>query len=132
LAEFAGLTPVEISGMTEFPRITEAPYFLTLPPHGFYWFLLQETVVPITARVAPVAEEPATVPALFAGVVWDSLLDSSIRTIIERQALVPFLQRQRWFGAKARPVASARLIDWTALRTGAHPAFLSVVEVSYT
>jgi maltose alpha-D-glucosyltransferase/alpha-amylase len=76
-------------------------------------------------------EEPAAVPALFAGVVWDSILDGSMRQIIERQALVPFLQRQRWFGGKARAVAAARLVDWTALRRGAHPAFVAIVEAEY-
>ena len=70
-------------------------------------------------------------PALFAGVVWDSMLDGSMRSIIERQALVPFLQRQRWFGGKARPLAAARFVDWTTLRRGAHPAFLTIVEAEY-
>jgi maltose alpha-D-glucosyltransferase/alpha-amylase len=131
LAPFAGLTPVELLGQTEFPRITDQPYFLTLAPYGFYWFDLREVVVPVTARVAPAVEEHAAVPALFAGVVWDSILDGSIRTLIEKQALQPFLQRQRWFGAKARPLASARIVDWATLRRGAHPAFLAIVEAVY-
>jgi maltose alpha-D-glucosyltransferase/alpha-amylase len=71
------------------------------------------------------------VPALFAGVVWDSLLDGSMRHIIERQALQPFLERQRWFGGKARPLASVTFVDWTTLRGGAHPAFLGIVEAAY-
>ena len=32
LREFAGLTPVEMLGQTEFPRIGDNPYFLTLAP----------------------------------------------------------------------------------------------------
>jgi maltose alpha-D-glucosyltransferase/alpha-amylase len=131
LAQFAGLMPVEMIGQSEFPRITEQPYFLTLAPHGFYWFSLQESVVPLTARTLPSPEEYAEQPVLFAGVVWESMLDGSMRGLIERQALVPFLQRQRWFGAKARPVSSARIVDWAVLRRGAHPAFLAVVEVQY-
>ncbi len=131
LAQFGGLTPVEMLGQTEFPRVTEQSYFLTLAPYGFYWFQLQEVVTAITARTAPVAEEPATVPALFAGVVWDSILDGSMRSIIERQALVSFLERQRWFGGKARPLAAARIVDWGTLRKGAHPAFLAIVEAEY-
>jgi len=131
LREFAGLTPVEMLGRTEFPRIAEDPYFLTLAPYGFYWFQLQEVVTPITARTAPAPEEPIAVPALFAGVVWDSVLDGSMREIIEKQALVPFLERQRWFGGKARGLARARFADWTTLRRGAHPAFLTIVEAQY-
>ena len=79
----------------------------------------------MTARTAAVPEEPIAVPALFAGVVWDSVLDGSMREIIERHALVPFLQRQRWFGGKARGLIRARFADWTTLRGGAHPAFLT-------
>jgi maltose alpha-D-glucosyltransferase/alpha-amylase len=54
-----------------------------------------------------------------------------MRTIIERQALAPFLERQRWFGGKARALAAARFVDWTTLRKGAHPAFLTIVEAEY-
>jgi maltose alpha-D-glucosyltransferase/alpha-amylase len=133
LSRFAGLAPVEMLGQTQLPRITEGPYFLTLAPYGFYWFQLQEAVVPVTARtVAQPVDEHPSVPALFAGVVWDAVLDGSMRTIVERQALAPFLQRQRWFGGKARPIAAARFVDWTTVRRGAHPAFLAIVEVDYS
>ena len=131
LADFAGLTPVEMFGQTEFPRVTDQPYILTLAPYGFYWFQLQEVVTSITARTALVVDEPAAVPALFAGGVWDSILDGSMRSIIERQALAPFLERQRWFGGKARPLAATRFVDWVTLRRGAHPAFLAIVEAEY-
>ncbi len=131
LSQFAGLTPVEMLGQAELPRIGETHYFLTLAPYGFYWFQLQEVHTPITARAAPLAEEPTAVPALFAGVVWDSILDGSMRLIIERQALLPFLQRQRWFGGKARRVRATRFVDWTTLRKGAHPSFLTTVEIEY-
>jgi len=131
LRQFAGLTPVEMTGQTEFPRVGELPYFLTLAPYGFYWFQLQEVHTSITARTAAAGDEPVQVPALFAGVVWDSVLDGSMRTIIERQALVPFLKRQRWFGGKARSVSSVRVVDWVPLRKGAQPSFLTLVETHY-
>ncbi|MBI2187278.1 MAG: maltose alpha-D-glucosyltransferase [Acidobacteria bacterium] len=131
LAEFEGLTPVEMLGQTEFPRIGEQPYFLTLAPYGFYWFQLKLVVTPITARTAPVVEEHGPLPSVLAGAVWESTLDGGLRTIVERRALVPFLERQRWFGGKARAVASARVADWATLRGGALPAFLTIVEVDY-
>src|SRR3989441_4584211 len=131
LAQFVGLTPVELMGQTEFPRISEQPYFLTLAPYGFYWFQLQEVVTPITALTPPRPEEPFALPAVFAGVVWDSMLDGSTRHIIERQALGSFLQRQRWFGGKARRLAAARFIDWAPLRRGGHGPLLTAVEAEY-
>jgi maltose alpha-D-glucosyltransferase/alpha-amylase len=131
LEAFAGLTPVEMLGQTEFPRITEQPYLLTLAPYGFYWFQLQASASPISARQGPAAEDTEALPLLFAGVVWDSILDGSMRTIVERQALPDFLRRQRWFGGKARALATVRIVDWTTLRRGPYPAFLTIVEAGY-
>jgi maltose alpha-D-glucosyltransferase/alpha-amylase len=34
--------PVELTGRVPFPAIGELPYFVTLAPHGFYWFRLQD------------------------------------------------------------------------------------------
>ncbi|HEX4901600.1 MAG TPA: maltose alpha-D-glucosyltransferase, partial [Acidimicrobiales bacterium] len=36
----AGRTPIELTGRIPFPTIGELPYFITLPPYGFYWFTL--------------------------------------------------------------------------------------------
>jgi len=41
LSAYEGSTPVELLGEVTFPRIGELPYFITLGPHGFYWFRLE-------------------------------------------------------------------------------------------
>lgn len=41
LSAFEGWQPVELMGETRFPNIGTLPYFLTLGPHGFYWFRLE-------------------------------------------------------------------------------------------
>src|SRR5436305_110115 len=40
LQNWAGYTPIELTGRVPFPRIGQLPYLLTLPGHGFYWFQL--------------------------------------------------------------------------------------------
>ena len=40
LSRYKGAVPVELIGETAFPPIGDLPYFLTLGPHGFYWFRL--------------------------------------------------------------------------------------------
>ncbi|MEV4006608.1 alpha-glucosidase C-terminal domain-containing protein, partial [Actinomadura sp. NPDC049753] len=40
LRRFRGTYPIECMGGVQFPAIGELPYLLTLPGHGFYWFLL--------------------------------------------------------------------------------------------
>jgi maltose alpha-D-glucosyltransferase/alpha-amylase len=42
LEKFSGWKMVEMFGHIEFPPITDAPYFITLGPHGFYWFRLMK------------------------------------------------------------------------------------------
>jgi maltose alpha-D-glucosyltransferase/alpha-amylase len=38
LQRWEGMTPIELLGRVPFPPIGELPYFITLPPYGFYWF----------------------------------------------------------------------------------------------
>ncbi len=40
LAHLAGKVPIELTGRVPFPAIGELPYFVTLSPHGFFWFEL--------------------------------------------------------------------------------------------
>jgi maltose alpha-D-glucosyltransferase/alpha-amylase len=42
LSELADKVPIELMGRVRFPAIGELPYFVTLPPYGFYWFTLVE------------------------------------------------------------------------------------------
>jgi maltose alpha-D-glucosyltransferase/alpha-amylase len=132
LSMFKGLIPIEMFGLTEFPRIGELPYFLTIAPYNSYWFRLQQSPAPITARFAQeAATSPDTLPVFFMGAAWDSLLDGHVRTLIEREALAPFLARQRWFGGKARRIRAAKFVDWGVLRRGSRPMFLTIVTVTY-
>jgi maltose alpha-D-glucosyltransferase / alpha-amylase len=55
LSEFKGMTPVEMMGNVEFPPVGDLPYFLTLGPHGFYWFQLRRQ-----KRAAPLGETSGT------------------------------------------------------------------------
>jgi maltose alpha-D-glucosyltransferase/alpha-amylase len=132
LSRFKGLYPVEMTGSIDFPRIGDLPYFLTLAPHGFLWFRLQAQASPLSARTAPEATRAvAESPALLMGASWDLLLEGNVRTLIERDQLVPFLQRQRWFGGKARRLRAARFVDWGLLRRGPQPLFLTFAEAEF-
>jgi maltose alpha-D-glucosyltransferase / alpha-amylase len=42
LHEYEGRVPVELFGQSQFPRIGELPYLLTLAPRGYFWFQLRE------------------------------------------------------------------------------------------
>jgi maltose alpha-D-glucosyltransferase/alpha-amylase len=38
LRRWQGMTPLELLGRVPFPPIGKAPYSVTLPPYGFFWF----------------------------------------------------------------------------------------------
>src|SRR6185295_14763368 len=61
LKAFAGLLPVEMAGLTEFPRIGEQPYFLTLGPYASYWFTLQRDPMQVTPRATAPADPNAAI-----------------------------------------------------------------------
>src|SRR5581483_6950471 len=100
-----------------------------------YWFTLQQAPLQVSGPRAHHADPAGVVsdalPALLVGVDWQNVLDGGTRAVLERQALRPFLERQRWFGAKSRAIRTARFSDWTAIRTGSNPAFIAIVNVDY-
>jgi maltose alpha-D-glucosyltransferase/alpha-amylase len=131
LTAFKGLVPIEMIGRAEFPRIGEAPYFLTLAPFGFYWFELVQDAAPISVRPPAVPERWDAPGPLVAGGAWDRLFDGHVRVLIERDHLPAFLQRQPWSRGRTRPIRTARFVDWGIVRRGAEPAFLTFVEAAF-
>jgi maltose alpha-D-glucosyltransferase/alpha-amylase len=135
LAAFAGLMPVEMHGLTEFPRIGDQPYSLTIGPYASYWFTLQQESMQVTPRAAAPADADAAVvealPVLLMGVDWTNVLDAGTRGVLERQALLPFLRRQRWMVPAARELRQARFADWSPLKLGRVPSFLTTIAVEY-
>jgi maltose alpha-D-glucosyltransferase / alpha-amylase len=127
LSRLRGMTPIEMLGQAEFPRIGEQPYFLSLGAYAFNWFRLQQAAPAITERTTPeTAAVVPDLPALLVGPVWDTLLDGTVRSLVERDLLGPFLNRQPWFQGP-RPRA-ARFTDWALLARGPQPLFLTIVE----
>ncbi len=113
LTPLAGMTPVEMLGYVEFPRIGRTPYPLTLGPYGFLWFELHGE--PELAKAAP--EPKVKVLSLTAGFAggWESLTEAGTRAVLQTAVLPEFLPRQRWFGGKSRTIRSCLIDDWMPL-----------------
>jgi maltose alpha-D-glucosyltransferase/alpha-amylase len=125
LARFAGRTPVEMLGHTEFLRIDDTPYALTLSPYGFFWFSLT------AARSAVPVDDGPGMPE------WDeadAALCEEPGSVARVVSAIPdeWLARQRWFRAKGREVASVELRDHALIRPAdGPPAILAIVGVRY-
>jgi maltose alpha-D-glucosyltransferase / alpha-amylase len=69
MRRFKGMTPVELIGETTFPTVREdLPYFLSLGPHGFYWFRLDKQTEPAIEVGAETAATVSSVPTLISSI----------------------------------------------------------------
>lgn len=120
LSAYAGREPVEMLGYVQFPAITASPYSLSLASYSFLWLELQPSTAEAPLSPAPavdlVAEndhrEDLEVDLVASG--WKGLLSGRGLDLL-RNALVAWMPRQRWFGAKARRVQSVRVLYWAEL-----------------
>ncbi len=109
LAEFEGMTPVEMLGYVEFPTITRQPYPLTIGPYGFLWLEIQSAPA---SSGHPIAENQTVVLEAARDGDWELLFTGANSDKLRTTILPEFLPRQRWFGSKSRQIVSATVIDW--------------------
>jgi maltose alpha-D-glucosyltransferase / alpha-amylase len=123
LACFQGTTPIEVFGRSPFPPVTDRPYFLSLGPHAFYWFLMQPKEAPherFTIRTGA--------PPTFIVDDWDDIF--SIRTRVAMERLLPALLRsRRWFRGKDRVIRLVETADVIAFPKS--HSYLILVRVEY-
>lgn len=109
LSAYAGKLPVELIGGTSFPLISKLNYQLTLPPYGFYWFLLVDEAQMPSWYIAPV--EP--MPELTTIIIKQSLLElieaEPVRAHIETESLPVYLPKCAWFAFSGSPISAVEL-----------------------
>jgi maltose alpha-D-glucosyltransferase/alpha-amylase len=125
LSEYAGLTPVEMLGYVEFPKIEKSLYAITLNQYGFLWLELQGELEPQRAEQPPRRAEAGL--RLRHAADFQTVLSGAGRERLEKEWLPEFLPKQRWFGAKSRQIATTTVADWGMLGEAA----LTLVEVQY-
>ncbi len=129
LSAFKTMVPVELFGRTKFPVITDAPYFLTLGPHNFFWFSLEAKPSPLAPKTDDGA--PAALPAIAVAEDWREIFTGRAR--VKFEAVLPdYFRAQPWFAGQAKTIKlttlkecfSVPLPDGTA-------AELAFVQVEY-
>lgn len=128
LSEFRDRVPVELLGESAFPPIGELPYFLTLSPHGFYWFQLTRDAEPPAWH-----QQPAGAPQEFHTLVlpqrWHSLLEGRGKAELENRLLPEFIAAQRWFAAKETGIAAVILKECVDMTEADNGCLLSIFSV---
>ncbi len=124
LSKHRGRTPVELFGKARFPAVTEAPYMLSLGPHGIYWFSLERP-----AGAAEVMSTPLPSRALECQSLESLLLGEDRRLLDE--ALPAFLESRPWYGGRDRAVSAQRIERIFPLRSTLQGPLLALVRVEY-
>ncbi|MBM9604855.1 maltose alpha-D-glucosyltransferase [Desulfopila inferna] len=126
LSEYAGMIPVEIFGNTNFPKISEEQYFLTLSPHAFYWFNLeseeakQDEKVPSPERLGLFQVEKS----------WHEIFEGRLPARFEK--LIPaYIRKQRWFGAKSRRIKNSAVREILPLRDRTLVGIILFIDLQY-
>ncbi|WP_441289178.1 maltose alpha-D-glucosyltransferase [Sorangium sp. KYC3313] len=128
LARFEGMVPVELFGRSRFPEITSRGYPLSLGPHDFFWFALEQ------ATPASSAGDAEAAPAITTKASWRTLLSPEGRRVLE-PALGKFIAARRWFRGKARTRRATTFADVIPILRSEQTAaehYLLLARVEYT
>jgi maltose alpha-D-glucosyltransferase/alpha-amylase len=130
LSAFKGRVPVEMVGWSPFQTIGNERYVVTIPGHGFYWFLLSETA----QGVAWEADLPGQLPELTTLVLPREGVVTSIGgrslEMFESDVLPAYLPQQRWYSEKGAKLDRAALIDTARFESRGTTCFLAMVQAS--
>ncbi|MCC5979181.1 MAG: maltose alpha-D-glucosyltransferase [Salinarimonas sp.] len=132
LSEFAGKTPVEMSGGASFPTIGQLPYLLSLPPFGFYWFELSDAVEPPAWSAATPGMEPEHLTFVLRSGVEDVLKPGTrekTRETLESDVLPQYIPQRRWFQGKDAAFKGARVDAAVTLEGAEGPVILTLCDV---
>ncbi|MDW3683440.1 putative maltokinase [Cupriavidus sp. CV2] len=108
LSAFAGRVPVEMMGATPFPAIGQLTYLLTLPPYGFYWFVLSEEAQPPSWHVDAPEQMPDQITVVLHSAAHAELTEASRRTLAN-EVLPHYIGRRRWYGSKGERIGSVAI-----------------------
>ena len=133
LSSFAGRIPLEMMGGAAFPPIGQLNYLLTLPPFGFYWFLLApEANMPSWYAATPEPLPEYVTLVLRKGV--QEIMEMPARALLEEEVFPQYLLKRRWYAGKQRHIDKVELKEATTLpmsrnRPGALPVVLAEIDV---
>jgi len=126
LRKFQGSALWEVFGVSRFPPVTQAPYFLSLAPYSFYWFRL----LPEAAGEELVAEGDGSIPIATLMVesareIWSELTLDGIARILPR-----ILRQRRWFLGRKRTITQVAVED--AVPLGRSDLAVLLLRVEYS
>jgi maltose alpha-D-glucosyltransferase / alpha-amylase len=128
MSQWKGLVPVELFSGNEMPVVGDAPYFLTLGPHAFYWFTLQPRATPMVSSDGQLTS--ASLPEIRVVGGWENALKGPSKDRLEN-ILLGYVRNRRWFAGKARGLKSASISNLVPVPGAAGDPYLAAIVISY-
>jgi maltose alpha-D-glucosyltransferase/alpha-amylase len=129
LSKWKGMVPVELFSGNEMPVVGEAPYFLTLGPHAFYWFSLQPRATPMVSSDG--TSVASSLPEIRVAGTWEAALTDGASKERLESIVLGYVRNRRWFAGKARRLKSAFISDVIPVPGAVGGAYLTAVVISY-
>jgi maltose alpha-D-glucosyltransferase/alpha-amylase len=128
LSPHAGRVPVDLVGGAAFPPIGQLTYLLTLPPYGFFWFILASEAALPPWHIRPSEPMPELATLVTRDGLADILSPASVK-VLETESLPAYLMRRRWFASKDKGIKSARLAQADKIPGRSMDLLLAEIEV---
>ncbi|MGD0473205.1 MAG: maltose alpha-D-glucosyltransferase [Candidatus Velthaea sp.] len=129
LSAYSGRVPVEMIGWSPFATIGDDRYVITLPGHGFFWFLLSDTAHAPAWETSMPDQLPELVTLVLPRERTHQQLVGTAVALLENEILPAFLPNQRWFADKDAALKKVRLVDAVALGVDTTQAYSAIVEL---
>ncbi len=129
LSAYSGRVPVEMIGWSPFATIDSDRYVITLPGHGFFWFLLSDTASAPSWETTLPDQLPELVTLVLPREQSHAQLVGTAVGLLETDVLPAFLPMQRWFAEKGAALGRVGLLDVVALGSDAAQAYSAIVNV---
>jgi maltose alpha-D-glucosyltransferase / alpha-amylase len=123
LAAFTGYIPVEIFSKNHFPAVKKGiPYFFTLGPYSFQWFILNPSdEIPDKKKSLPYLQNHS----------WKEILEGNTKKILEGSIIPSYLVRTNWYTGIQRMIYSCSITDHFNITAEGIDISLLLVEINY-
>ncbi len=124
LQDFKEFIPIEVFSGNRFPSIKESAYLITLGPHGYYWFLLEQPVAPeVKIEDSPVTKMKVE--------KYEDLFKPANVKVLTGRLIMNYIKTCRWFGGKGRQIREISVSDAVHFTYNQESFSWLIIEVKY-
>lgn len=121
LAAFGNYVPVEVFSKNKFKAIDATPYFFTLGPYAYEWFLLQQADTGVVQKDLPALQVDNL----------NELASGNMIAKLQEMVLPDYLIHAEWFVGKANKIHEIAITNFAKIEISGSDVFLMLFEVRY-